>query len=249
MAAKDTKRVSWKRIGLCLAIIFAAGWLALLLTLHVGVWYLAKKEALDPKASIMPRPLPTTALGDIQGGDQVSALGYNAAVPWKVVKRSQGRMTSMFTLANGTQIAISPGENGMGPGLIAHSTPSQAAAYRSLYGSLALSSRYGWLNAELNSSPADISFWRSRASNAKAMTFMALKEGSIGESKVVYTMAAGGMHGFQIGDPQQRGWPVWLWLVDAKDREIWIILYRAHNGPAFTQEQINAMVASIRPTQ
>jgi hypothetical protein len=248
MAESGVKRVSWRRVGICLLIIFAAIWLIYPLTLHVAVWYLARKEARDATASIMPQRLPNSAIADLKGGTEVSALGYNFAVPWKVSKRSDRGTLSMLTLGNGAEIAIDHIENsGLGPGLIAHSTPLQAAAFRSVFGSPALSSKYTWLEAELGSSPADVSFWRSRISNARALTLMTLKEGDIGKAKVVYSIAAGGMHGFQVGDPQQPVSPVWLRLFDANDREFWMILHRAPSGVGFTQEQINAMVASMRP--
>jgi hypothetical protein len=250
MAGKDTKRVSWKRIGLCLAIIFAALWLLLPLGMHVSVWYLARKEARDPRVSITPQRLSNTGLADLKDGEDVSAFGYAFELPWKVLKRSDARTgtLSMLTLVNGSQVIINPIKNaGLGPELIANSTPSQAATLRSMYRPTALASRYGWLEAELNSTPADVSFWRSRASNAGAIAFLMSKKGVIGNAKVIYSIAAGGMRGFQIGDPEQPAPPVWLRLFDAKDQEFWILLRRAPNGVGFTQEQINAMVASIRP--
>jgi hypothetical protein len=250
MASSGAKQVSWKRVGLCLAIIFAAGWLALLLTLHIGVWYIARKTARDPMASITPQRLSNTGVADLKDGEEVSAFGYVFDLPWKVLKRSDARTgtLSMLTLRNGTQITISLVQNaGMGPDLIANSTPGQAAAFRSMYRPTALASRYGWLEAELGSTPADISFWRSRRRTAGALTFMMLKESVIGKAKVVYTIAGGGMRGFQIGDPLQPTPAVWLRLFDEKDQPFWILLRRAQNGVGFTQEQINAIVASIRP--
>jgi hypothetical protein len=105
------------------------------------------------------------------------------------------------------------------------------------------------MRAQMNASPTDVSFCRSKASNAKALAFISLKTGMLGKAKVIYPVAAGEMHGFQLGDPQQTVSSVWLWLFDSNDREIWMVLHRAPNGVGFTQEQINAMVASIRPPQ
>ena len=73
------------------------------------------------------------------------------------------------------------------------------------------------------------------------------KDGEIQKAKVIYAISAGGIHGFQLGDPQQPTSPVFLRLFDVNDRELWMALHRAPNGVGFTQEQINAMVASIRP--
>jgi hypothetical protein len=248
MGKGDAKRLSWRRVGICLAIIFVALWLVYPLAMHVVAWDMARREAHDASASIVPRGLSNTGVADLKGGAEVSAFGYVFDVPWKVLKRSDAKTVSMLALGNGTGIAIADVENSvMGPGLIAHSTPSGAAAFRSMYGTLPLSSRYEWLQAELDSFPSDVSFWRSRNNNARALTFLMLKEGDIGKAKVVYSIVAGGMRGFQIGDPRQSASPVQLRLFDANDREVWMILHPASNGDGFTQEQINAMVASMRP--
>lgn len=248
MTKGDAKRVSWQRVGICLVIIFAALWLAYSLTMHVGVWYLARKEARDVRASIMPRGLSNTGVADLKGGAEASTFGYVFDVPWKVLKRSDWKTGSRLMFGNGTEIAIFD-EKGDAAGLdtLKKSTPSEAAAYRFLYGKLASGSRYQWLQAELDASPSDVSFWRSRNSNVRALVFMMQKNGDIQKAKVVYSVAAGGMHGFQFGDPRQPVSPVWLKLFDANDREIWVLLHPAPNGTGFTQEQINAMVASMRP--
>ncbi|HSY36254.1 MAG TPA: hypothetical protein VK814_10930 [Acidobacteriaceae bacterium] len=247
MAGKDTKRVSWKRIGLCLAIIYAAGWLALLLTQHIEVWYFAREKARDPKAAIMPQRLSNTAVAALKGAE-VSDFGYVFDLPWKVSTRTGARTVSTLKLENGTEVLLTD-LRGLPLGLasIEKDTPAEAAAFRSVYGSLAQGSRFQWTQAELNASPSDVSFWHSTSSNARALTMLMLKDAVVQRAKVIYTVSAGGVHGFQLGDPQQPISPVFLRLFDTNDRELWMILRRAPNGVGFTQEQINAIVASIRP--
>jgi len=247
MARRDAKKVSWQRVCICLLIIFAAGWAALALTTHVGVWYVARKEARDPKAAIMPQRLSNTAVADLKGGE-VSEFGYVFDLPWKVLTRSGARTVSTLKLENGTEVFLVD-HRGLPLGLasIEKDTPAEAAAFRSVYGSLAQGSRFDWTQAELNASPSDVSFWHSRRSNARALALLMMKNAELQRAKVIYTISAGGVHGFQLGDPQQTVSPIFLKLFDASDRELWMMLRRAPNGVGFTQEQINAMVASIRP--
>jgi hypothetical protein len=250
MGKGDAKRLSWRRVGICLAIIFVALWLVYPLAMHVVAWDMARREAHDASASIVPRGLPNTRVADLKDGEEVSTFGYVIDVPWKVLKRSDWKTGSRLTFGNGTEVAIFDVKgDAVGLNTLKKSTPSEAAAFRSLYGKLATGSRYEWLQAELDASPSDVSFWRSSNSNVRAWVFMMQKNADMQKAKVVYSVAAGGMHGFQIGDPGQPVSPVMLRLFDAKDREIWMILRPAQNGTGFTQEQINAMMASMRPAE
>ena len=248
METTAAKRISWRRIGLCLAIIFAAGYLATLVTDHVGVWYLARKEARDPESSILPQRLPNIGVADLQGGQQVNDFGYVFDLPWKVSKRTGAKTVSTFTLENGTWVFIAAPQS-LPPGLasIEKDTPAETAAFRSVYGILTEGSRYDWMQAELYSSPSDVSFWRSRSHNSRALVMLMSKHAAIQNAKVIYTLSVGRFHGFQFGVPQQAHSPVNIRLFDANDHELWIGLRRAPNGGSFTQEQINAIMASIRP--
>jgi hypothetical protein len=216
--------------------------------MHVGVWYLARGAALDPRATLLPQRVPNTAVADLKGGTELSDFGYVVALPWKVSKRNDVKMLSTFKLENGTDIFLYDVRD-PAPGIASteKSSPIDAAAFQSVYGSLTDGSRYEWMCAKMNASPTDVSFWHSRARNAKTLTLIDSKTGMLGKAKVIYSISAGGMHGFQLGDPQQPDSPVFLRLFDANDRELWMILHRAPNGIGFTQEQINAMVASIHP--
>jgi hypothetical protein len=64
----------------------------------------------------------------------------------------------------------------------------------------------------------------------------------------IYTIEAGGMRGFQLGDPAKPPYRVQLHLYDEADRHIRIdIGALGPEGYPLTQAELNAMVASIRP--
>ena len=213
----------------------------------VGVWWMAKREARDPRGAVMPQPLSNSEVADLSDGSQVEAFGYSLRLPWKVSKRSDRRTLSTLTLSNGASVTLVDNKDDpSGPGILAKSTPREAATYRIMYGDEAMSSRYAFIRAEFRASPSDVSFWHSRASNLGTMTNLIAKDGMIGKANVVYSLAVGSMRGFQVGNPGQSTPAVWLRLFDGNDREIWIILRRPLAGE-WTQKQINAIVASIRP--
>lgn len=246
MTEHAKKRVNWKRVGLCLLILLGGLWLVEPLVLHVEVWYLARKESRDPRLSILPQRMPDTAMASLEGGSEERAFGYAVDLPWKVIKRSDSKTFSVWSFENGSRISF-VNEEGEPPGQMLVKSGTPAAQAQAVYGSLEQGSRYEWFKAEFEARPSDISFWHSRAGNVRAMVFLLSKAGMIGKATAVYSLAAGGMHGFQVGDPQIHTTSVCLWLFDAKDREFWMILRRSPNGTGFTQEQINAVIASMRP--
>lgn len=235
MAKGDAERVSWRRVVAVLVIVSAAIWLIGLIVMHVATWHWARQETAYPTASITPQPLSTTHVADLKGGAEVSTFGYVVDLPWKVQKYHDSANMSQLYFSNGAEIGI----------LNMRGVPVGPSAPRESMSSAAADSGYVLLQAELNALPSDISFWHSSKSNWRMMMFLMEKDVVIGKAKVLYSIAAGGMRGFQSGDPKQSH-SVWLRLFDSNDRQLWIIL-QTPDGAGFTQEQINAIVASIRP--
>lgn len=79
------------------------------------------------------------------------------------------------------------------------------------------------------------------------MTMLMLKEGQLLHSKVLYATSEGQMRGFQFGDPTQSQF-VRLTVFDPSDRETWLI-FRNSSEAQWSQPEINAVLASMRPTQ
>jgi len=64
----------------------------------------------------------------------------------------------------------------------------------------------------------------------------------------IYTISAGGLRGFQIGDPDDPPYEAHLDLFDGADRHFAFDVYgREGHGQVLTQAEINAVVASIHP--
>jgi hypothetical protein len=105
--------------------------------------------------------------------------------------------------------------------------------------------------------PGQIKWWRFRSSqNERAelllyLKFIALTEFSpahaINEARPVYTIASGDFRGFQLGDPGVPPYDTRINLFDGADRHLsFDVISPRGYGQVLTQEEINAIVASIR---
>lgn len=247
-AERGSKRGNRRNVALTLLCIFIGLVVVYPAVLHVMVWYFALKAGREPAASVMPRPLLITDMADLSHGAEAKVFGYSLKLPWPVVKQRSGAKNVTWQFADGVSASVfEMSGDSMGPGLLVNLTPAQVDTYRKMYGDKALSSKYEFLRDELNTSAADVSFWNSRARNAAVMTQLMLKASPLQKSRVLYAFNEGMMRGFQSGDPA-AGDPVNVWLFDPSDRETWI-LFRRGAKVFWTQAQINAVIASIQPTQ
>lgn len=71
-----------------------------------------------------------------------------------------------------------------------------------------------------------------------------LKGGQFQKAKTIYSITAGHVRGFQIGDADAA--TIRLILFDAQDRELWIVCHPP-SGSKMTQAQLNGIFASIHP--
>jgi len=219
--------------------------------MHIALWDLARKESVDPRASIMPQSLPDKRIADLSNGTDISAFGFSFRVPWpKLVARHDVRSIVFANFDDGSSINIvDESQDPIGPGLLANATPQDAEAANVVFGRKTVASRYGFFKAMMDASPRDASFFQSRARNAKAMTLLAEKDAILMKATVIYLVASSRVQGYQIGDPGAGPSIVQLRLFDSKDREYWIILHGTTGSGTLTQESINAIVASFVPPQ
>jgi hypothetical protein len=244
-------RTSWKRVVLVLLSTFVGLWLLLLVVAHVSMWNLARGFARDnPIVAMTPQPLKDTTVADLKGGVIIHCFGYSVQVPWtktKVVRdwkdmsfRSFDDGPTVVLEDHPTDILTSP----------AGEEASTRKAWGSLLGDHATRSHYDYAAVELNTRPSDVSFFHSRHANFRDYMLLVMKSVEIPhDSSAIYSIAAGQFRGFQFGDPQKLPSSVELLLFDGHDRALKLTLRGPKDGtrPALTQEQINGIVASIKP--
>jgi hypothetical protein len=105
--------------------------------------------------------------------------------------------------------------------------------------------------------PEQVKWWRFRSSqNEKAALLLLLKFVSLTESsplhtltiRPIYTIVSGEFRGFQFGNPDIPLYDTRIDLFDGADRHLAFDIGGLEgHGQVLTQEEINAMVASIRP--
>jgi hypothetical protein len=70
----------------------------------------------------------------------------------------------------------------------------------------------------------------------------------LGNLRDIYTISANGLRGFQEGNPSVKPCRVRLDLFDSADRHYGLIIGTQNDrGPALSQAEVNAIVASLQP--
>lgn len=260
-------QTSWKRIGAGLRRTFIGLLLLCVLLLqiavmlwelrpaiaHVVLWQTAREIALEnPNVALMPQPLADTRVGTLNDGMFIHRFGYGIHVPWaatKVVK--DFKTAAIFGFEDGSSLQMFDPSDHMD---MLKAAPSDEAAQREglrpLLGDDAVRSHYDYANAELSARPGEISIFHSRQRNARAMMLLSMKSVDIpSEATAIYSVAGSRLRGFQFGDPKNAPTFIQLLLFDDRDRALKLTLKgrRGSTQPVLTQEQINAIIASVRP--
>lgn len=239
--AKKT-RLSWKRVFLLLALILGGIWLAGWL---FEPWYFAREISRDNSAlKVKPERSVITTAAKL-APERLRVFEYSFQTPWEqIAKRRDSRSVSIISFNGGpTIMAFDPGELTS----LSSALRTNAKKLRSVFDSRALSSAYNWMEAELNATPDDIRWW-DRTGNVRAAVLLGLKQVEVLDDSAIFRIGNNEMHGFQFGDPAKPPYRVKLELFDVNDRRYEIIISSIHpNVLPVTQEDINAIVASLKP--
>ena len=256
MGLEMTREVSWRRVGRALFVILVVIpvvvcggiWLVEAPVDHVRLWHLAREAEGYRGANLVVRPLPDELIVDRRDGTTISTFGYSMRVPcsglsshrtWKEIDSfSFGRSCSVLVLVKNADME--------GRRLVVDA-PAEELITR-LYGAGALKSNYSFMKAELETPIMSPSFFRSNASNGAALTALELRTLVANEADEAYEISSGHVRGFQFGDLRKTN-RVILKLFDQRDRDVRIVLEGPKPGQvgALTQEDVNAVVASVVP--
>jgi len=234
---------SWVWCGVILLAIYGASAAAM----NVMVWHEARGVLREhPEYALLPQPLTDTKIADLSGGATVYRFGYKIQVPWTKVVAEKPTQSIVFpTFTDGGNMLIwDPPSAGSLASTARGQTAEDRANAAALYGTQEVSSNYEFTAAAMRETGSEISLFQPKIKNLRAMMLLFAK--STHKATAIYAVSGGHFHGFQTGDPKVPG-VVQLLLFDEKDRELSLWIGGTKKVAGVTQEQLNAMVASIQP--
>ncbi len=245
------RRTSWKRVVLCILLTFLGLWIVAIGFDHVHMWNLTRDIAgSDSRLKLVPQSLPDRSLADIHGGVMLNRFGYSLQVPWKNLMGAKDfKGATFFTFDDGSLLIESPTSYFDMITSASNDSNAMRDGFRPILGDEATRSHYDYAKAELETRPSDASFFS--LSNRRVYLLLAMKPVAIPPSSTaIFSINMNGLRGFQFGDPTKIPTVIKLLLFDEQDRALRVTLRGSTDSrqPVLTQEQINAIVASIRPT-
>jgi hypothetical protein len=240
----------FKKIGLWLAIVLAAGWMLYTTVLSVlgffQPWLAIRNLGKDPNAWIVPKAPSDKSLAQLSGAT-IEEYGYSIQTPWVAPSTYKGLgdliESVTFRKDHTGMFFVKPSKQS---DLLAQYRANPDA--RTLFSSQALQSNYDLMAAAMNATPKDAKWWRGPRENEGLLVLLVNKTVGMMDYHNIYTIGSRGIRGFQLGDPEKPPHRVQLHLYDAADRLISIDIFGDQEG-SLTQAELNAMVASIRPVE
>lgn len=242
--------VSGKIVGLlCLIAVVAAVILYLL-----EPWLTARHFAkTDPQLTTIPIRLLNRAEASLSG-PRISRDGISFQLPDEAPHRTIALQRSTLVPLPGGNLEF------LGP-LHDEDSIAFASVHRNKDADALLSqdmfhSRFELLQTAMEMTPEEVKWWRLRSRrNRRAELLLAVKFAALIEYsplhslslRPLYRISSGEFRGFQFGDPNKFPYDTHIDLFDSADRHLGLDISGLDGrGPAVTQEQVNAMVASIR---
>ena len=226
-----------------------------------GVFYLMQPwqvtqalAAVKPQIDMVPISLPNQAQAPLSK-TSVDAFGFRFQLPNKGIDKTRVTRRIIFaSFRDGGTLLVED----MSPFPGADSIPLVAElnkrAERALGQELA-HSEFKRMQAAMSTTPDQVKWWRLRSSRNMRAAFLLEEKFSdlIGctsprdPSGPVYAISFGQFHGIQCGDPDAPPYDAHVEVFDAADRHFRMFISCPYgHGRVLTQEELNAMVASIR---
>jgi hypothetical protein len=242
--------VTGKIIGL-LCLIAAAGFGGLYL---LQPWWASQRLGkFDPQLSLIPVSLSSETEAPLSNSS-IEQFGFEFRLPNKgtarkfdqevLVEFPSGRLEFPRSLSDEDSVIFEP----------VHSDNDA----KNLLGPELLQSKYKLLQAAMSATPERVKWWRFRSSqNKRAALLLFIKFAALTEFnpmhslavRPIHTIASGEFRGFEFGDPDRPPYDAHVDLFDGATRRLAFDISGGDgHGQVLTQEEINAMVASIRLT-
>ena len=234
--------VSWKRIAIVLAVLFALVWAAGKSMKWLAPWIEARSMLRDnPTLVQLPIPLPDQTLAKLSDSTIV-LFGLTVYTPWGrfgTIQSAPGMATIPFPERHIEMLLYEPNQDTFEKKMW-NSVPTNST-------NTAISS-YKLMAAEMAITPNHVKWWRSPDQNEASSFLLELKSLKLGGMRALYSVNTGHFRGFQEGNPALPPYRVRLDLFDLADYHYEILMSaQSGNGPAFSQADVNAIVASLKP--
>jgi hypothetical protein len=206
-------------------------------------WFEARSILREnPALAQTPVPLPDADLASLSGSS-VELLGMTIQTPWSkigTIRLAPGVAAIPFPDEDVQMLLFEPESDDFEKRMRAQGVQGRGNA-------IGISS-YKLMAAEMFTTPDLVKWWKRPAKNEATTFLLEMKAIRLGHLKGIYAISNGKLRGFQLGDPVVPPYRVRLDLFDSADRHYQIqIAPTGGHGPALSQEQINALVASISP--
>lgn len=213
-------------------------------------------SSVEPRINAVPVSLTRQAQVPLSNAS-VDAFGFKIQLPNREIEKT--RKTERFTFISfrdGGWLLVED----MSPYPGADSIPSLVEFDKraeQLLGQELAHSEFKRMQAAMLTTPDQVKWWRFRSSrNMRASFLLGEKLFDLMECKQplgplgpIYAVSFGQFHGFQCGDPDVAPYDARIDLFDDSNRQIKLeIAGPQGHGPVLTQEELNAIVASIRPS-
>ena len=242
------------------------GVLALIAAVGFGAVYFMRPwldsrgmSRVDPGLSAVPLNLPNHGRAALSHAT-LDCYGFRLLLPNReIVHIYKGDLTTLVMFRGGGLIEIP--NTSRQHGIFDFANRDKRAS--GSLGQELLHSKFKLMQAAMSATPGQVKWWRFRSSLNKRIDFLLLTKleafteaGFFGLRTFppyagrgpIYTIASGEIRGFQFGDPDVAPYDAHLDLFDGADRYFAFDVTRPDgHGQVLTQEEINAIVASIQP--
>lgn len=209
---------------------------------------------IDPRLSLVPVNLSTKIEVPLSY-TTIDCYGFRISLPnEEITSTFQGDLiTTVFFRKGGALMIDNPSEEWR----IHKFVISDKRAERWV-GQEAVHSKFKLMQAAMSVTPEQTKWWRFRNfENERVEYLLSTKFAFLAEApspyaltlRPIYAISAGGLRGFQIGNPDVPPYELHSDLFDGADRYFVLeVSGPKGHGQVLTQAEVNAIVASIRPT-
>jgi hypothetical protein len=241
-----------KKVGFWLAVVLAVGWtidLALVGCFRFFGPYLSVRSlGNEPQAWLVPAPVPDQTVVQLSGS-RIEAFGYSIQTPWSEqpeIRTGAPSLSARFPKEGVLLVLDNPDFAGGGNAQRWRTMPTSGRIFRDQE----RGSNYGLMAAVMATTPRDAAWWKARSENERVLALLSCKFFAATEPSAIYNVNGPAMKGFEFESRLAHGKLVQLSLFDSADRQFDIQIFDGiGDKPTLMQEQINAMVASIRPVE
>lgn len=244
----EWRHVRWPRVAIVLAALLVVVWLISWAATRLAPWNEAQSMYhANPGLANAPVPLPDQRMAPLTGAS-VYPFSLRIQTPWSQL----GTITSNFNVDYipfpKERVEMTVFEP-YADSLATKMWDDVKGAHDRGNGNIVGGPNYALLAAELMATPDQVKWWKTPAENEPDLFLLEQKSMRLGDIRDIYIVSPSGLRGFQEGNPAVPPYRVRVDLFDSDDRHYQLRIESEDNhGPALSQAELNAMIASLQVT-